>query len=108
MRQAQDGRLLQTFSRLMPTCSVWCVQPDLDSMTAHAIRALGKAVKLALTTNYDGVLSTVLGRTMTSPAAVLQRWGSAVDYVTAGEALGAVARHKKELIQLHGSVYDKG
>lgn len=85
-----------------------CVQPDLDSMTAHAIRALGKAVKLALTTNYDGVLSTVLGRTMTSPAAVLQRWGSAVDYVTAGEALGAVARHKKELIQLHGSVYDKG
>ncbi len=85
-----------------------CVQPDLDSMTAHAIRALGKVVKLALTTNYDGVLSTVLGRTMTSPAAVLQRWGSAVDYVRAGEASGTVARHRKELIQLHGSVYDKG
>ncbi len=84
------------------------MQPDLDSTTAHAIRALGKAVKLALTTNYDGVLSTVLGRTMTSPAAVLQRWGSAVGYVQAGEATGAVARHKKELIQLHGSVYDKG
>ena len=29
-------------------------------------------------------------------------------YVQAGEAPGAVARHKKELIQLHGSVYDKG
>lgn len=85
-----------------------CVQPDLDSTTAHAIRALGKAVKLALTTNYDGVLSTVLGRTMTSPAVVLQRWGSAMGYVQAGEAPGAVARHKKELIQLHGSVYDKG
>ena len=45
---------------------------------------------------------------MTSPASILKRWGSATSYVETGEAVGAVARHRKELIQLHGSVYEKG
>lgn len=64
------------------------VQPDQDSTTVHAVRALGSAAKLALTTNCDAVLSTVPGRTMTSPAGILQRWDNAMAYMAASEAQG--------------------